>query len=142
MNENNLETVTSLSSDLSTRENITIKLEELLIAGNYDEAKLLLEPSQPVDIADAIGSLPLILQALAFRLLKKKINFIQSPWLNILYKKYKNPLKDVKQEKKPLNKISLLESLNLFLIKKPTKNDPIIEIKKLLLIVNLKNVAR
>ena len=26
---------------------------------------------QPVDIADAIGSLPLILQALAFRLLKK-----------------------------------------------------------------------
>ena len=41
MNENNLETVTSLSSDLSTRENITIQLEELLIAGNYDEAKLL-----------------------------------------------------------------------------------------------------
>ena len=41
------------------------------MAGNYDEAKLLLEPSQPVDIADAIGSLPLILQALAFRLLKK-----------------------------------------------------------------------
>ena len=58
MNENNLETVTSLSSDLSTREHITFQLEELLIAGNYDEAKLLLEPSQPVDIADAIGSLP------------------------------------------------------------------------------------
>ena len=71
MNENNLESVPSLSSDLSTRENITFQLEELLIAGNYDEAKLLLEPSQPVDIADAIGSLPLILQALAFRLLKK-----------------------------------------------------------------------
>jgi len=71
MKENNLEAVTSISSDFSTRENITIKLEELLIAGNYDEAKLLLEPSQPVDIADAIGSLPLILQALAFRLLKK-----------------------------------------------------------------------
>jgi len=60
---NNLETVTSLSPDLSTRENIIIQLEELLVAGNYDEAKLLLEPSQPVDIADAIGSLPLILQA-------------------------------------------------------------------------------
>ena len=69
MDENNLETVTSSSSDLSTRENITIHLEELLIAGNYDEAKLLLEPSQPVDIADAIGSLPQILQALAFRCL-------------------------------------------------------------------------
>ena len=71
MHENNPEMVTSLSSDLSSRENITIQLEELLVAGNYDEAKLLLEPSQPVDIADAIGSLPLILQALAFRLLKK-----------------------------------------------------------------------
>ena len=72
MNENNLETVKPLiTSDLITRENITIQLEELLVAGNYDEAKLLLEPSQPVDIADAIGSLPLILQALAFRLLKK-----------------------------------------------------------------------
>ena len=71
MKEHNLEIVASLSTDLNTRENITIKLEELLIAGNYDEAKLLLEPSLPVDIADAIGSLPLILQALAFRLLKK-----------------------------------------------------------------------
>ena len=71
MNEDNLDTVTSISSDLSTRENITFQLEELLIAGNYDEAKLILEPSQPVDIADAIGSLPQILQALAFRLLKK-----------------------------------------------------------------------
>ena len=71
MKENNLETIKSLSPDLSTRENIIFELEELLVAGNYDEAKLLLEPSQPVDIADAIGSLPLILQALAFRLLKK-----------------------------------------------------------------------
>ena len=45
MNENNFETATSLSSDLNIRENITIQLEELLVAGNYDEAKLLLEPS-------------------------------------------------------------------------------------------------
>ena len=71
MNESKLDSITSFSSDISTREKITIKLEDLLVAGNYDEAKLLLEPSQPVDIADAIGSLPLILQALAFRLLKK-----------------------------------------------------------------------
>ena len=41
--------------------------------------------------------------------LRKIINFIQSPWLKILYKKYINPLKDVKQEKKPLNKIFLVE---------------------------------
>ena len=52
-----------------------------------------------------------------------------------------NPLKDVKQEKKPLNKIFSIVGLNLFLIKKPTKNDPIIEIKKLLFIVILKKVA-
>ena len=58
MEENNFETITSLSSDLNTRGNITFQLEELLVAGNYDEAKLLLEPSQPVDVADAIGSLP------------------------------------------------------------------------------------
>ena len=74
--------------------------------------------------------------------LKKIINFIHSPWSKILYKKYINPLKDVKQEKKPVNKILSIELLNLLLIKKPTKNDPIIEVKKLLFIVNLKKVAR
>ena len=74
--------------------------------------------------------------------LKKIINFIQSPWFKILYKKYINPLNDVKQEKKPLNKIFSVEWFNLLLIKKPTKNDPIIEIKKLLFIVNLKKVAK
>ena len=61
----------SLSTELTSSEKIAAQLEELLIAGNYDTAKLILEPSQPVDIAEAIGSLPQILQALAFRLLKK-----------------------------------------------------------------------
>ena len=74
--------------------------------------------------------------------LKKNINFIHSPWSKILNKKYINPLKDVKQEKKPLNKIFSIELLNLLLIKKPTKNDPMIEINKLLFMVNLKKVAR
>jgi len=59
-----------------------------------------------------------------------------------VYKKYINPLKDVKQEKKPLNKIFSVESLNLLLIKNPTKNDPIIETKKLLFMINLKKEAR
>ena len=68
-------------------------------------------------------------------------NFIQSPSLKILYKKYINPLNDVKQEKKPLNNNFLLEWLNFFLIIKPTKNDPIIEIIKLLSIYNLRKVA-
>ncbi len=47
------------------------QLEAMLSAGNYDGVKALLEPVQPVDIAEAIGGLPLILQALAFRLLSK-----------------------------------------------------------------------
>ena len=47
------------------------ELEAMLAAGNYDGVKSLLAPVQPVDIAQAIGSLPLILQALAFRLLNK-----------------------------------------------------------------------
>ena len=74
--------------------------------------------------------------------LQKIINLSQSPWYKILCKKYINPLKDVKQEKKPLNKICLLEELNFLLIIKPTKNDPIKEIIKLLFINNLKKVAR
>mgnify|MGYP004353012211 CR=1 FL=1 len=70
------------------------------------------------------------------------MNFIKSPWFKILYRKYINPLKDVKQEKKPLNKIFSLEELKLLLIIKPTKNDPIIEITKLLAIIILNKVPR
>ena len=51
--------------------------------------------------------------------LKKIINLSQSPCFKIVYKKYINPLKDVKQEKKPLNKIFSVEGLNLLEIKKP-----------------------
>jgi magnesium transporter len=50
---------------------VAAQLESMLSAGNYDGVKSLLEPVQSVDIAEAIGRLPLILQALAFRLLKK-----------------------------------------------------------------------
>ena len=74
--------------------------------------------------------------------LKEIINLTKSPWFKILYKKYINPLKDVKQEKNPVNKISWPEWLNLLFIKKPTKNEPSIEIIKLLSIKNLKNVPR
>ncbi len=74
--------------------------------------------------------------------LKVIINWSKSPWLKILYKKYINPLKDVKQEKKPVNRISWLERLNLLLRIKPTKNEPSIEIIKLSSIKNLKKVPR
>ncbi len=47
------------------------QLEAMLSAGNYDAVKVLLQPVQPVDIAEAIGNIPLVLQGLAFRLLSK-----------------------------------------------------------------------
>jgi len=52
-------------------EMVAQQLQTLLEAGNYDGAKLLLKPVQEVDAAEAIGSLPRTLQALAFRLLPK-----------------------------------------------------------------------
>ena len=73
--------------------------------------------------------------------LKKTVNFIQSPWFIILYKKNINPLKDVKQEKKPLKIIISFEWLTFFAITKPKNNDPIIETIKLLFISSLKKVA-
>ena len=73
--------------------------------------------------------------------LKIIINFNQSPFIRTLYKKYINPLKEVKLERKPLNIIFSFEELNLFAITKPKKNDPIIETMKLLFIKILKNVA-
>ena len=50
---------------------VTRQLESMLSVGNYDGVKMLLAPVQPVDAAEAIGSLPRTLQALAFRLLSK-----------------------------------------------------------------------
>ena len=74
--------------------------------------------------------------------LNQKINSIKFSWLKILYKKYINPLKDVKHEKKPLNKIFSLEKFNPLAITKPKNNDPIIETTKLLFINTLKKVAK
>ncbi len=47
------------------------QLQILLEQGNLSEAKALLEPVQPADIADAIEGLPKTMQAIAFRLLPK-----------------------------------------------------------------------
>lgn len=47
------------------------QLAGLLKAGTYDSVKPLLAPVQPVDIAEAIGTLPTKQQALSFRLLTK-----------------------------------------------------------------------
>ena len=73
--------------------------------------------------------------------LKIIINFNQSPFIRTLYKKYINPLKDVKHEKNPLTIIFSFDLLNLFEITKPKQNDPINETIKLLFKKTLKKVA-
>ena len=61
----------SEANGIQVAEVVAQQLESLLESGNYDGAKLLLGPVQEVDAAEAIGSLPRTLQALAFRLLPK-----------------------------------------------------------------------
>lgn len=65
------EATTAVSGGAALAELVTQQLQGLLEAGNYDGVKLLLQPVQPVDAAEAIGTLPRTLQALAFRLLPK-----------------------------------------------------------------------
>ena len=74
--------------------------------------------------------------------LDQNINFIKPSWLKILYKKYINPLNDVKHEINPLKIICSFELLNLFAITKPNNNDPMIETIKLLFMNTLKKVAK
>ena len=56
-------TISSIVNSPHPVDGVADELQALLSAGNYDEVKALLEPVQPVDIAEAIGKLPLILQA-------------------------------------------------------------------------------
>ena len=58
-----------------------------------------------------------------------------------MYKKNINPLKDVKQEKNPLNITFSLKEFNFFAITNPTNNDPINETIRLLFKYILKKVA-
>ena len=58
-----------------------------------------------------------------------------------MYKKYINPLKDVKLEKKPHNIIFSFDKLIRFEIKNPKNKDPTIETIRILLKNNLKKVA-
>lgn len=54
------------------RESVQTQLQMLLEAGNLQEAKAILVPMLPVDIAEAIEGLPKTMHALAFRLLSKQ----------------------------------------------------------------------
>ena len=54
----------SVVSGSELAEVVAQQLKTMLSAGSYDSVKMLLQPVQPVDIAEAIGNLPRTLQAL------------------------------------------------------------------------------
>ncbi|MEW6495042.1 MAG: magnesium transporter, partial [Cyanobacteriota bacterium] len=60
-----------ISSRQELRELVRSQLQALLEQENFQGAKALLVPVQPVDIAEAIEGLPETMQAIAFRLLSK-----------------------------------------------------------------------
>ncbi len=67
----NVDTTIPIGSRSELRELVRSQLQLLLEQKNYQGAKTLLVPVQPVDIAEAIEGLPETLQVMAFRLLKK-----------------------------------------------------------------------
>ncbi|MEQ8958948.1 MAG: magnesium transporter [Coleofasciculus sp. C2-GNP5-27] len=69
LSENNIPLQTGSRSEL--RELVRTQLQMLLEQDNFQGAKQVLVPVQPVDIADAIEGLPDALQVIAFRLLSK-----------------------------------------------------------------------
>ena len=96
---------------------VTRQLEAMLTVGNYDAVKLLLEPVQPVDIAEAIGNLPTTLQAIAFRLLTKDEAISVYEYLgtttqqNLLSKLRSSEVLEVVEEMSPDDRARLFEEL-------------------------------
>ena len=98
-------------------EAVAEQLEAMLSAGNYDGVKSLLSPVQPVDIAQAIGTLPMILQALAFRLLNKNEAIEVYEYLdpsvqqNLLDRLRSNEVLDLVEEMSPDDRVRLFDEL-------------------------------
>ena len=98
-------------------EAVAQQLEAMLSAGNYDGVKSLLGPVQPVDIAQAIGTLPMILQALAFRLLNKNeaievYEYLDAPvQQNLLDRLRSNEVLDLVEEMSPDDRVRLFDEL-------------------------------
>jgi magnesium transporter len=69
--QNRLLSVLQASSRQELHERLRFHLDELLVQEDFQQAKALLEPIQPADIADAIEGLSETKQAIAFRLLPK-----------------------------------------------------------------------
>lgn len=64
-------TIQTQDSRHELRELVNSQLKLLLEQNNLEGVKILLQPVQPVDIAEAIGDLPETMQLIAFRLLNK-----------------------------------------------------------------------
>ena len=96
---------------------VTQQLEAMLAVGNYDAVKLLLQPVQPVDIAEAIGALPPQLQAIAFRLLAKDEAISVYEYLdttiqqNLLGLLRSGEMREVMEEMSPDDRARLFEEL-------------------------------
>ena len=96
---------------------VTQQLEAMLAVGNYDAVKQLLEPVQPVDIAEAIGGLPPQLQAIAFRLLSKDEAISVYEYLetaiqqNLLGLLRSGEMREVMEEMSPDDRARLFEEL-------------------------------
>jgi len=107
----------SLANGSLVAEAVAQQLEAMLSAGNYDGVKLLLSPVQPVDIAQAIGTLPMILQALAFRLLNKNEAIEVYEYLdpsvqqNLLDRLRSNEVLDLVEEMSPDDRVRLFDEL-------------------------------
>ena len=71
MTEASSHSKTNLNPRQELRQLVCSELEILLKQENWSGAKVILQPVQPVDIAEAIARLPEAMQALAFRLLEK-----------------------------------------------------------------------
>ena len=107
----------SLSNGSLVAEAVAHQLEAMLSAGNYDGVKSLLSPVQPVDIAQAIDTLPMILQALAFRLLNKNEAIEVYEYLdpsvqqNLLDRLRSNEVLDLVEEMSPDDRVRLFDEL-------------------------------
>ena len=107
----------SLAQGSLVADSVAQKLEAMLSAGNYDGVKSLLNPVQPVDIAQAIGTLPMILQALAFRLLNKNEAIEVYEYLdpsvqqNLLDRLRSNEVLDLVEEMSPDDRVRLFDEL-------------------------------
>jgi len=107
----------SLANGSLVAEAVGHQLEAMLSAGNYDGVKSLLSPVQPVDIAQAIGTVPMILQALAFRLLNKNEAIEVYEYLdpsvqqNLLDRLRSNEILDLVEEMSPDDRVRLFDEL-------------------------------